>query len=42
MELQFSIDKVPYYAIKYNLETMGTFGGVKTDDTYRVINKKVH
>lgn len=36
-ELLVSVDTGPYYAVKYYPKTMGTFGGVKTDDLYRVL-----
>lgn len=29
----------PYYALKFYPKTMGTFGGVKTDENYRVIKE---
>ena len=29
----------PFYAASYYAQTMGTFGGVKTDDTYRVLKE---
>lgn len=32
-----SVDKAPYYAIRFYPVTMGTFGGVKTDDSFRVV-----
>jgi len=32
-----SVDQAPYYAIRFYPVTMGTFGGVKTDDSFRVV-----
>ncbi len=36
-EYQLSVEKAPYYAIKFYPKTMGTFAGVKTDENYRVL-----
>lgn len=38
-ELLVSVETGPYYAVKYYPKTMGTFGGVKTDDSYRVLRE---
>lgn len=32
-----SVEKAPYYAIKFYPVTMGTFGGVKTNDSFQVL-----
>lgn len=36
-EYQVSVEKAPYYAVKIYPQTMGTFAGVKTDESYRVV-----
>ena len=33
------VETGPYYAVKYYPKTMGTFGGVKTDESYRVLRE---
>ncbi|KPU45599.1 urocanate reductase precursor [Oxobacter pfennigii] len=33
------VTTAPFYAIKYYPKTMGTFGGVKTNDNYQVLRK---
>lgn len=38
-ELLVSLETGPYYALRYYPKTMGTFGGVKTDDLYRVLRE---
>lgn len=34
-----SVNKGPFYAFKYYPKTMGTFGGVKVDENYRVLKE---
>lgn len=34
-----SVDKGPFYTFKYYPKTMGTFGGVKVDEDYRVVKE---
>ncbi|MEF2968458.1 FAD-dependent oxidoreductase [Paenibacillus sp. M1] len=34
-----AVNKGPFYAIKYYPQTMGTFGGVKVDEHYRVVRE---
>ncbi len=34
-----SVEKAPYYAIKFYPLTMGTFAGVKTDDSFQVLRE---
>ena len=34
-----SVEKAPYYAIKFYPVTMGTFGGVKTNDSFQVLKE---
>ncbi|MDQ0092107.1 fumarate reductase flavoprotein subunit [Paenibacillus anaericanus] len=34
-----AVDKGPFYAFKFNPRTMGTFGGVKVDENYRVLKE---
>ncbi len=34
-----SVEKAPYYAIKFYPLTMGTFAGVKTDDNFQVLRE---
>lgn len=34
-----SVEKAPFYAIKLYPKTMGTFGGVKTNDDYQVVRE---
>jgi fumarate reductase flavoprotein subunit len=36
-EFVLPVEKAPFYAIKAHPKTMGTFGGVKTDEFYRVL-----
>ena len=38
-EMLVAISEGPYYAFKVYPRTMGTFGGVKTDDKYRVLKE---
>jgi fumarate reductase flavoprotein subunit len=38
-EMIISVETGPYYAAKFYPKTMGTFGGVKTDENYRVIHE---
>jgi fumarate reductase flavoprotein subunit len=33
------VEKAPYYAIKFYPVTMGTFGGVKTNDSFQVLKE---
>jgi len=36
-EYQLSVEKAPYYAIKFYPKTMGTFAGIKIDENFRVL-----
>lgn len=38
-EMLSPVSTGPYYALKFYPKTMGTFGGVKTDDMYRVLKE---
>lgn len=38
-ELIVPVEAGPYYAVKFYPKTMGTFGGVKTDDSFRVLRE---
>lgn len=38
-EYLVSVEKAPYYAIKFYPKTMGTFAGVKTDESFRVLRE---
>ena len=38
-EMLVSVETGPYYAVKFYPKTMGTFGGVKTDENYRVLRE---
>jgi len=38
-QLLVAVEKAPYYAVRFYPRTMGTFAGVKTDETFRVLRK---